>query len=60
MIYQTLDDLRASTPLNASHPAGRVALSVPGCADGPQGECRLETFVSLIGARLPAECMLKR
>ncbi len=60
MIYQTLEDLRASTPLNAAHPAGRVAVSIPGCADGPKGECRLETFVSLIGSRLPAECVLKR
>jgi 4-phytase/acid phosphatase len=59
MIYPSLEDLRSGAALSPAHPAGRVEVPVPGCADGPGGECRLKTFVSLIGSRLPAECVLK-
>jgi 4-phytase/acid phosphatase len=58
VIYQTMDQLRNATPLDAAHPAGREPLPVPGCADGPDGACRLETFESVIAARLPADCAL--
>jgi 4-phytase/acid phosphatase len=57
VVYQTLDDLRAGTPLTPAHPAGRVDVPVPGCADGPGGACKLDTFVSLMGARLPKACV---
>ena len=56
LIYQTLDQLRRETPLDAAHPAGRVELKMAGCADGPDGACRLDTFVARVAARLPAEC----
>ncbi len=56
LVYQTLEQLRSETPLDATHPAGRVDLPIPGCADGPPGLCRLATFTRLIEARLPAEC----
>jgi 4-phytase/acid phosphatase len=59
MIYQSLEDLRSGAALDPAHPAGRVEVPVPGCADGPAGACRLSTFASLIGSRLPAECVLK-
>ena len=58
VIYQTIDQLRNATPLDAVHPAGRLALPVPGCADGPDGACRLETFEAAIAARLPTDCAL--
>ena len=58
-LYQTLEDLRSGAALGPDHPAGRVDVPVPGCDDGPGGECRLKTFVSLIGERLPAQCVLK-
>jgi 4-phytase/acid phosphatase len=56
VIYQTIEELRNQTRLDAAHPAGRVALAVPGCADGPGGACRLATFETLIARRLPPEC----
>ncbi|HUO21971.1 MAG TPA: histidine-type phosphatase [Caulobacteraceae bacterium] len=59
VVYQTLEDLRGATPLTVAHPAGRVDVPVPGCADGPSGDCRLQTFASMVGARLPAECVGK-
>ena len=58
VIYQTMDQLRNATPLDAAHPAGRMDLSVPGCADALDGACRLETFETLIAARLPTDCAL--
>jgi 4-phytase/acid phosphatase len=56
LVYQTLDQLRSETPLDGAHPAGRVDLPIPACADGPGGACRLATLTTLIEARLPAEC----
>ncbi len=58
ILYQTLDQLRRETALDAARPAGRVDLVVPGCADGPGRACRLSTFKALIEARLPPECRL--
>jgi 4-phytase/acid phosphatase len=54
LIYQTLEDLRQGRVLDASHPAGRVDLTVPGC---DLGSCTVEAFRTLIQSRLPAECM---
>ncbi len=56
VIHQTIDQLRNETPLDADHPPGRVALALPGCADGPDGACSLAAFQSLVAARLPPEC----
>lgn len=58
VVYQTIDQLRNETPLDAAHPPGRVELSIPGCADGPNGACRLARFGALIAGRLPPECAL--
>lgn len=58
VIYQTLDQLRNETPLDAAHPAGRVDLPIPGCADGPHGACRLDAFEAMVAARLPTDCAL--
>ena len=60
VIYQTIDQLRNETPLDAAHPARRLDLAVPGCADGPDGACSLKTFEALMTARLPAECVADR
>jgi 4-phytase/acid phosphatase len=56
LVYQTLDQLRGETPLDAAHPAGRVELAVPGCG-GAGGGCGLEAFEALIAARLPPQCV---
>ena len=58
VIYQTIDQLRNETPLDAAHRPGRVELTVPGCADGPAGACGLARFEALIGARLPPQCQV--
>jgi 4-phytase/acid phosphatase len=58
LVYQTLEQLRAETRLDDAHPAGRVDLPVPGCADGPDGACRLAMFTKLIAARLPSQCSM--
>ncbi len=58
LVYQTLKDLRESTPLTTDHPAGRVDLPIPGCADGPGGACTAQRFEALIDSRLPPECVL--
>jgi 4-phytase / acid phosphatase len=56
LIYQSLEQLRAATPLDAAHPAGRVDLPLPGCADGPDGACPADRFRSRIEAAVPADC----
>lgn len=60
VIYQTIDQLRDETPLDAAHPPGRLELPLPGCADGPDGACGLAAFEALAMARLPADCEADR
>lgn len=55
-VYQSLAQLRNATPLDEAHPAGRVPLTLPGCADGPGGACSLATFQRRIEAAVPADC----
>jgi 4-phytase/acid phosphatase len=59
LVYQTLRDLRESMPLTPDHPAHRVDLAIPGCADGPGDACTVQRFETLIGSRLPPECLLR-
>ncbi|HEY4030868.1 MAG TPA: histidine-type phosphatase [Caulobacteraceae bacterium] len=56
LVYQTLDQLRGETRLDAAHPAGRVELAVPDCG-GAGGECALAAFETLIASRLPPSCV---
>jgi 4-phytase/acid phosphatase len=56
LIYQTLAQLRAGAPLDDAHPAGRVYLALPGCADGPGGACPAAEFRQKIEAAIPANC----
>jgi 4-phytase/acid phosphatase len=56
LIYQTLDQLRAAAPLDAAHPAGRVALKLASCTDGPDESCSLGGFRRTVEAAVPAAC----
>jgi 4-phytase/acid phosphatase len=56
LVYQTLDQLRDATVLDAAHPAGRVALKLAACTDGPDGVCSVGGFRRVIEAAVPAEC----
>jgi 4-phytase/acid phosphatase len=60
VIYQTIDQLRDETALDAAHPPGRLALAVPGCADGPDDACSLAAFEALVAERLPPDCADRR
>jgi len=47
-LYQTPEQLRTLQPLDLAHPAGSIALHIPGCADRNEGVCTL----TKLGARL--------
>jgi 4-phytase/acid phosphatase len=56
LVYQTLEQLRAATPLTETTPPGRVALSLPACADAPGGACSVEKFRQSVESVIPQTC----
>jgi 4-phytase/acid phosphatase len=55
--YETLEQLRTGETLDDSHPARQIDLALPGCANGPGGECSLPDFVRSVETALPHECL---
>jgi 4-phytase/acid phosphatase len=45
---QTLEQMRASTPLSASNPPERVPVFIPGCSEADMS-CPLDSFLRLLG-----------
>lgn len=58
VFYQTLDQLRSATPLNATHPAGALTISLPACADDEiDHACALPRFTALLTSELVPQCI---
>jgi len=55
-VYQTLDQLRDETPLDAAHPPGQLGLPLPGCDDGPGSTCPTPDFTARARSMIPARC----
>ncbi|MCW0450388.1 hypothetical protein NB706_003222 [Xanthomonas sacchari] len=49
---QSLDQLRALTPLSLRHPPLLQILQIPGCSDAATGLCPLPKFQALLHAAL--------
>lgn len=59
MVYQTLEQLRAQTPLSLKEPAGNVQLKIPGCSDQTaEGYCPLPTFTRVVSQSVEPGCQL--
>ncbi|MDR3506968.1 MAG: hypothetical protein P4L64_03620 [Caulobacteraceae bacterium] len=56
LIYQTLEQLRAETVLDAAHPAGRVEPVLTGCQEGPGKICPAPRLRAVIEAVVPPAC----
>lgn len=55
---QTLDQLRQMTRLDAMHPPGMTAVSLPGCSDPALGgACTLQRFTALSAAKVEPGCV---
>lgn len=60
MVYQTLVQLRAQTPLSLKEPAGSVQLKIPGCSDQTaEGYCPLPTFKRVVSQSEEPGCQLQ-
>ena len=60
MVYQTLEQLRAQTPLSLKEPAGSVQLKIPGCSDQTaEGYCPLTTFKRVVSQSVEPGCQLQ-
>lgn len=56
ILYQSLDQLRDASPLDAAHPVGRAPVRLAGCDPDRQGACRLDAFLREARAAIPADC----
>ena len=57
-VYQTLDQLRAQTPLSLATPPGVVTLALPQCqAQSVNGACPLTRFMTITQQKLQPACL---
>ena len=58
---QTLEQMRQGTRLDAAHPPGRAAISLPGCQGAERdGACSLTRFKAIVEASLDQACTIAK
>ena len=59
-VAQTLEQIRAASPLGGSNPPNYVTVTVPGCpGERPDGACPIERFITLVRSKMDMTAVAK-